>query len=289
MPNNPVTFFTPDGRYLDGLSPIVNLGTVELALQAIYPPRPAGLLGDGSIHGVSTVPSDEVVRGRITQVAHVRMDETGAVTDTLAMLPLGVESVLGVLDGVGGTFTQQPFGDGVLGAVTRDGMGLLILERKAAGSPGPADFRVRRLDLAGDTVFSRAYPYRPVPIPAERVDSAINTIADQLQEFVGERMGTTAAQWRGWIGDAAYTPDYHTPVSQLVAGRDGTIWLALHPPGARGTDWLVLDEDGDPVGRVLLPPGLRVLLGDRENVWGVETDGLDVPYLVRYGVRADPG
>lgn len=284
-----ITFFTADGRYLDGLTPVVDLGTVELAQQAIYPPRPAGLLGDGSIHGISSVPSDEIVRGRITQIAHVRMDAAGAVTDTLAVLPFGVESVLGVLQGVGGTFTQQPFGDGVLSTVARDGHGLLIVERKAATSAGQADFRVTRLDLGGDTVFSRAYPYRPIPIPAERVDSAITTIAGQLQEFVGERMGTTAAQWRGWIGEAAYTPDYHAPVSEFVAGRDGTIWLALHPPDVQGTDWLVLDEDGDPVGRVLVPPGLRVLLADREKVWGVETDELDVPYIVRYGVTADRG
>src|SRR5690606_37252046 len=55
-----ITFFSAGGTYLRALNPVVDLGSVEMALEAIYPPRPAGLLGDGSIYGVSSVPSDEV-------------------------------------------------------------------------------------------------------------------------------------------------------------------------------------------------------------------------------------
>jgi hypothetical protein len=214
------------------------------------------------------------------------MSGEGALLDTLAMLPVGPSTVLGVLRDGGGTFSTQPFGDDALATLTAHGTGLLVLDRTSASEPGRAEFRLTRLDLAGDTVYSRRYPYQPVPLPRERVDSAADAIATTLHGFVGERTNTTLAQWSQWVAEAIYAPTHYTPVAQLVAGRDGTVWLALSPTSQGGPDWLVLSEEGEPVATVDTPDGVRVLLAERDALWGVERDELDVNYIVRYRVAA---
>jgi hypothetical protein len=47
----------------------------------------------------------------------------------------------------------------------------------------------------------------------------------------------------------------------------------------------VLSAEGEPVGVVAVPDRLRVFAAERERLWGMEMDDLDVPYLVRYAVR----
>jgi hypothetical protein len=84
-----------------------------------------------------------------------------------------------------------------------------------------------------------------------------------------------------------YAPAYRTPIVALVAGRDGTVWLAVNDPAAGEREWLVLAEDGEPVAEVRLSKDLRVLLADRTAVWGVERDDLEVEYIVRYAAPGD--
>lgn len=50
-------------------------------------------------------------------------------------------------------------------------------------------------------------------------------------------------------------------------------------------EWWVLDVDGHPLGRLLTPPGLRVLYITGDDVWGVETDEFDVNYIVKYTIN----
>jgi hypothetical protein len=286
--NYRVSFFSADGTFLRTVTPRVDIGSREGALVGDYPARPNSPLGDGSILGVTPGFSSDIVEGRLTRIAYVRMSVEGEMLDTIALLPRGPESVLGVMrDDGGGTFTAQPFGDQTMGMFTRDGNGFLVLERRAAAEPGPAEFRLTRLSLAGDTTFSRAYSYEPVPIPRARVDSATEAIASSLHGFVGERTGTTLAQWRGWVGDAIYAPAHHTPIANLLAGNDGTIWLASSPPTADAPEWVVLSAEGAPLASVELPAGVRVLVATRDAVWGVEQDELEVSYIVRY--RLGPG
>jgi hypothetical protein len=73
----------------------------------------------------------------------------------------------------------------------------------------------------------------------------------------------------------------------MVLGRDGSFWLRGNPVEGDLVPWFVLDSDGNPVGQVTLPAGVRVMAADRSAVWGTETDALNVSYLVRY--RISPG
>jgi hypothetical protein len=282
--NARITFFDADGRYLGQVMPQTDLGSVELAVQGIYPPRPEGVLGDGSLLGITPGFSQDIVEGKITSIAHTRMDREGAVLDTIVMIPVGREAVLGVLRDGGGTFSAQPFGDPTLNVLTADATAYILLDRRAAGSGEIAEFRVHRVALSGDTVFSRAYPYLPTPITPDTVEHVIRERAESLHGFVGERTGTTLPQWVEWVSEATYRPAYFTPVSAVVAGRDDTIWLALHPPAGTDVEWLVLDPEGEPLRTLTLPASLRVFQAEESYVWGVERDEFDVEYIVRYRV-----
>jgi hypothetical protein len=282
--NYRITFFDGEGTFLGSLSPRVDMGSTELALEAIYPPRPQGLLRDGSLFGVPPAPADDVVSGRLTRLGYMKMDEDGRILDTLAVIPVGRENTLGVLSDVGGTFAPQPFGDAAEARVTSDGSGMVVLDRRAAELSGPAEFRVTRVDLAGDTLWSRAYGYEPVPLPRIEVESSIQEIAGRLHEFVGERTGTSLSQWLGWVGEAIHAPAHYPPVTRLGAGRDGTVWLELNPPPLEGPEWMVVAEDGEPLARTRVPEGFQWMTADRDAIWGIERDALDVPYIVRYGI-----
>ena len=48
------------------------------------------------------------------------------------------------------------------------------------------------------------------------------------------------------------------------------------------TESWVLDAEGVPLARVLVPADLMVAVVDGETVWGIEMDELDVQYIVRY-------
>jgi hypothetical protein len=294
LANYRFSFYSPDGSFLRSVSPPVDLGSAELAREGIYPPRPHRLLADGTIWSRTPAFSQQVMEGTLTRVLHARTDREGSLLDTLVVQPVSPRGSLGLpLPGGGGVFTRQPFGDEVLLEGLPDGSGLLMLERPAATDLGAAEFTLTRVGLGGDTVFSRAYPYAPIPIPRERVDSVIEAQADQFNEWLGEQRNVAIGEWRRLVRDALYVPPHYPPVGIMVAGRDGSIWLSPEAPDPDaeqlGREWIVLDPEGEPLYRVRIPARSRVLLAERDGFWGVVLDDLDVEYITRFRVWEQDG
>lgn len=278
------SYFGSEGSFLGGLAPPVDLGSAELTRDGVLPPRPAGLLRDGTVWSRTPAWSQQIVEGTLDRVFHFRTDPAGGVLDTLLVQPVGTNGTLGILYPQGGVFTSQPFGDEVMVQPLPDLSGLLVVERPAAVGPGPAEFHVIRVDASGDTVFARAYPYPPIAIPRSRVDSVIEARAGSLHEFVGERTGIPLGEWRRRVAEALYTPAHHPQVAEAVPGRDGSLWLRLAPSGPEGHEWLVLDTDGEPLRWVRVPERTRILAAETDRFWGVTQDDLDVDYIVRFRV-----
>jgi hypothetical protein len=279
------SLFDANGTFLRSVSPRVDIGRAASPMGASgYPARPSTLLGDGTVLAVTPGFSQEIVSGQLTRIAYVRTSVEGVEIDTLVTLPVGRSSVLGVLRDGGGTYTNQPFSDAVLGVVTQDAAGFLVLERPAPETPDLSEFRLTRLDLAGDTVFSRSYPFQPQPLPRERIDSVVDAVASRLHGFVGERTGTTMGQWLDWVREATYAPAFYSPVDNLLPGADGTIWISLTPTSAAPPQWLVLTEEGEPLFLASTPAGMRLLYANRDFLWGTEKDELEVEYIVRYRI-----
>jgi hypothetical protein len=81
-----------------------------------------------------------------------------------------------------------------------------------------------------------------------------------------------------------YFPDSYPPVNAVVAGADGTTWVARERRDGVASTWEVFDRGGQPLGRVEAPPGLTLHHADEDAIWGVVTDELDSPYVVRYSL-----
>lgn len=283
-----ISFFDAAGRYVGALSPTVDLGSVDLNEQGVYPARPVGMLGDGSIYG-ETSPAAPAAHGVPIRLHHVRMGPDGATLDTIFGVAYGRELNLTLTFDAGMRYgSPQPFTDRPLITLARDGRSLLVLERRADDADGGNAFHLLRLGLSGDTIDSRAYPYRPVAIPRDTIERELQQRVERVNE-VTQGMGISLSQIQTMVRDAMYIPDAYPPVGHLVAGRDGTVWLSRQPQGSTGTEWLVLDAQGEPIGRVELPRALTLMAAERSRVWGIERDEYDVDYIVRYRVRFATG
>jgi hypothetical protein len=166
---------------------------------------------------------------------------------------------------------RQVFSDVTAWTATPDGRALILVDRRPAEGPGPATWRLTRVGIEGDTAFSVDVPYEPVAVDPARVDSIV-------ARFSGGRRSASE------IRAVLFLPDFLPPVSDVVAAEDGTIWVAREDRPEHPVTWEVFDAAGRLLARAETPPGFAAHHATGDALWGVETDELDVPYLVRYRV-----
>ena len=270
-----VSYFDLDGAFLGSVSPKVEFGGPGGA-----PPRPGTPLRDGTFVGTSPMWAHGIATGTLKESAYAHMDADGAILSRIWAMPFESHDIFALLndEGTGGTYGNQPFGDGY--STSTGGDGLLVLESRAWTGTGDATVKVTTIGLDGDTVFAAAIPYDPVPLPAERFDSAV---AAMSEDWSGYGRPVDEAD----IREAMYRPAYLPAVRGVMRAADGTIWLRRFDPVESETgevmneSW-VLDAEGAPLARALFPAGVRVAVIDGDTVWGIEMDELDVQYIVRY-------
>lgn len=278
-----VSYFDAEGDFLGSVTPRVDLSPDPQNPYAA-PPRPALPLRNGMLYGIAPASSDAVARGRLSGVRHVLMDPEGSIRGTVWVQPYEPSDVLALLRENGGTFAPQPFGDKPLFHVSPRGA-LLVLDRRVFDGDGTPAIRLTRIDMQGDTMWSREIRYTPQPLPRERLDSAARAQAEGLVDFI-QRMDPEMSLPRleSDLREAMFGPEFLPAVKSMVVAEDGSIWLQRFSPSEEGMVWWVLDADAEPLATALTPPGLRVLLITEEEIWGVETDALDVDYIVRYDI-----
>jgi hypothetical protein len=151
-----------------------------------------------------------------------------------------------------------------------------------AGIPARQDatFHVTVIAITGDTVFSRDYPYRGIPIPRRAADSAvavtgpvpghlINPPADlkeRVQAIARERM-----------------PRWYIAPETITLGLDQTIWIGMRPTD-EGRGYLILNGRGDPIGSLMVPASTRVRQASATHIWVTETDDDGLSSVVRHRV-----
>jgi hypothetical protein len=117
------------------------------------------------------------------------------------------------------------------------------------------------------------YSYRPIAVTDRMVDSIATARA---------RPGGPAADRS--VRDQLVVPKFLPPTTDLVVGRDGSIWLRREALVDGGLVWNVIDPSGVLAGRVVMPSGIRVVYADLTQVLGVERNPDDIPTIVRFCV-----
>lgn len=209
------------------------------------------------------------------------MDRASAVVDTIAWWQNRPSHLARIPWQPNGFTFPAPFSDAQLMSLMPDGGGVVLVDRARSGT-GPSQFRVTRLDAAGDTVFSRAIPYNPISEDQERTRVIAAEIAVSRPTFVNP---PNADQLLSGIRDLGVVPEQQVPITALHVGQDGSIWLRREDLNAETIPWLVLSADGALEGTVALPARQTVVAARGDQLVTLEPDELDVPHLVSYRVR----
>jgi hypothetical protein len=249
----------------------------------LYPLAP---LADGSVLARENPSVAGVGTGRVSILTYYRLSRSGARLGPVARIDVqhGWMLVRNPAPGrdLPNTLRGQPFSDMRLVAVSASGREVVMVDRPSA--PGPrAVFSVTHYDAAGRATWTSRIPYTPQRLTRELIDDSIAPQARMIAAIPD--FGATERTVTGWIRDLLYIPRNLPPVSTVVAGRDGTVWLRREPARGGPAHWMVLGAGGRMLATLEAPSGLRIMDADAQHVWGVVKDDLDVPYVVVYRVR----
>jgi len=135
---------------------------------------------------------------------------------------------------------------------------------------------VARYDGRTGKRTARPYPYTPQPLTQAASDSIANHLLDSIPNPFGrgflEGFESRSAARAAMLRPLDIT-EFHSPVTEVVAGADRTVWLREQASGR----WVVLGRDGEVLGRVALPRGARLLHADAGSVWLMLPDRPGVP------------
>jgi protein-disulfide isomerase len=232
---------------------------------------PLAIYGDGSMYASSVVSGEQAEPPVSATVRrYVRINPTGEVSRIVAEVP---EALFVRLEtGVGRYGSRGPFVRGGLHDLSLQGDYVATVKKHIEGEHG-GRFDVVLQESMGDTIYARTYPFVGVPIPPALADSVIEARAARIQSRTMARL----------FREEAPIPPVYPPVSSVVAGTDGTVWVGLAAT-EEDANHLVLDPRGIPLGAVSLLRSMRVVAADRTTAWVVERDAFGVDSVVRYRV-----
>jgi hypothetical protein len=252
---------------------------------------PVGVTANGYL---TTVAEPEVIGGptpfgnttarRRTHL--VRVDESGAVQDTLATLvnSTGIRYTVRRVGAasfprVGGDLQrEQPFFPLQLHAIAPDGASVLKLEQVQQDQGRVNFLQLTSVNLQGYTLWSKRIDFTQVPITSAHVAEMVDSLAKPIQGFRGPPVEGDAQM----IADSLYRGTVWPAVTALRYGLDGTIWLLKGGPPTTGVSYWQLSPSGEVERRVELPQGFNLMQASRTTVWGWRTDEDDVPVVERY-------
>lgn len=274
-----VTFFEATGKAVE----THNYATTPYAGGRFMPTPPGALLEDGTVVIQPGAGLRELDLGLVPEYPVLRVDPAGDVLDTLTHIPADRSWL--VLNERGHVLMSsfQPFSDVPLWSARPDGKSLVLVKRDVSERNGEAQFSVVQINAGGDTSFVVRYGYNPVPVEKQLVDRLLGEQSERLGGPDGMFPSPQAADRA--LREAVYLPRYHPPVTELVVGGDGSVWIRREDRGGAEVLWNVLDTTGRIVAAVHAPAGVQLKHVDRNRAWGIEYDELGVPYVLRFQVE----
>jgi hypothetical protein len=209
-------------------------------------------------------------------------DPDGEIVDTLVTIPAPRAVMFSYRDGNwqgpgrAGRMKEfiHPYTDHPVFGMDPTGRHFVLVERAVVGDVEGAQYHTYHMTTGGDTVSTRAHPFRPILISEEWVDAEMAKF-DDLGEEAAEalRRGLEMPRWL-------------PPVTKVVVGPDGSSWVRREAvPGAQEIVWELLAPTGNRMGQVALPAGLSVNAVAASTGWAIqESDGslwrIDVEHRV---------
>lgn len=272
-----LALYETGGRYLRTVAFSAAVGG-----RGMDPAPPFALLADGTVLSVPRLVAAAQAAGRVRAVPLLRTGRQGTILDTIGWQSVrnGILAVRDPVDATRQIFSQQPWRDDDLLAVSPDGRWIAVVTREASRERGSAAFRVTRLSPGGDTLSSRLVSYPPVALDDAAVERKLARFAENPGFVVGGRFIEAA------VREAMYVPRFHPPVTRAVAGSDGTLWLRREEPSGGTVRWDVLDPRNRKVGEFFTDAGFRLLEVQADAVWGIPDEGAE---LTRFRVQRGEG
>jgi hypothetical protein len=178
----------------------------------------------------------------------------------------------------------EPFTDQPLWALGPHGDHVTIVDRRIEKAVWMEIYSVTRLSLTGDTVFNVE---RKSPL-IEMTDTAMRKAAERLQHFPAlQEIMPHPATRRVLLEKSFYRPPFHPPISVLVVGADGSVWLRWPDEGGATVRWDVLDASGRPRATFTASTELNIVAGDGDRFWAWQPNGR-VSELAVHTLRPKP-
>jgi hypothetical protein len=277
------------------------LGDVRFTMQAT-PSRPAP--------GDAPPGTDDPIR-----IPQIRFDLRGQVIDTIgwSIQPPPQVPAMARPEPETFEFRSVPYRVpvGPIDAPIRISPGLfddsILVERPTPATGEIATFRVTHVRAAGDTVYDRELSYTPVAYSTEQLDrmawdevvrghSMLGTLgapgtpeADSVDHFREVRRRMDLPPYQPPIQPLSVGPNAIQRPDRAAyrMGSEGTLWLRREDDREAVLRWLLLDETGLPLGELAVPRHAWVSWSGGDEVWTIEHDEFDVPWVVRYRIEAE--
>jgi len=257
----------PDGHFL---------GDVRMWMGGTAAPVPPA--------GPSLSATDTILIPRIRFAADGTVVDTAGWYPSLPAFPSPVEPIR-----IGGIDYRIP-------VPPRDRPGVVFLEDghfwiegAAPASARAAVFSVTRMGLRDDTVFHREYRYRPRDYGGRLDRIAWNAVRNPRGAYpiingvpqLPDMPADSAVQFERVRARLDYPP-FQPPIGQQIPASDGGLWLEREDEGGDERRWLLLDPVGEPRGYLTLPRETTIAWSGGDQLWLLELDEFEVPWLVRY-------
>jgi hypothetical protein len=266
------TFTLPqyDARSIVAFSPMSLRPNGEIIGRATFGQRGPVSLPDGR-----TVQST-----RATDSALVVLNVDGTVVRRLGSAP--PDSGMAVINEPGQQyrFAPVPFRRPPLvsSSPSGDRIATVVLVGGRAGTP---QYRVTVVRAIGDTAYSNAYPYTPIPVTKAMADSA----SARMESIYGRAPGPGVSELLKLARER--TPPHLPPIESLSVGADGTVWLRPHAAPGALDEWIVLAPNGETVGTVRFPrAGVSFRAATRSTLWATERDEDGFTSIVRFRIES---
>lgn len=244
---------------------------------AMFFVMPRALLPGDSVLGSGGWSGESIRSGAVRTIPVLRLTREGRTRDTIAWVPVGHDHLI-LHNGRGAMYRPQPFANAPITVHAAAPRRVYVVERDDPVDARTAAVRVTALTATGDTAWSTSVPYQPVSLDRRLVDSVVSRLQRGLVPRFSPQM----------IADSVYAPAYRTPVTDVVAGNDGTLWLRWDAQ-TRPDRYTVIDRLGRVTAEAMVPARVRLRWVSGVVAWGEELDESDVPTLVRYRVTTVEG